>query len=141
MKSKVAAILLFIYDYQYTLASVLFCECATNSIHLLRSSPGIGSGGRGMIRKNFILLKPVFSFYLILFSLIHHYNVFCSFSFFHFITAKCSRHYDGRRIGVCHSANDHRQTVIRSSGENDWITRGLVLWTPIHRFKGRSHMD
>lgn len=56
-------------------------------------------------------------------------------------TGQCSCDDDGRRVGVCDPANDHRQATVRSGGEDDRTARGVVLWTAVHRLAWRFDMD
>lgn len=63
------------------------------------------------------------------------------FQFDFFFTAKCACHHHGCRIGVCYPANYHRQTVIWSSGQNNWITRSLVFRFTVYRFERWPDMD
>lgn len=41
--------------------------------------------------------------------------------------------HNGRRVGVCYTADYHRQTAIRPSSKNHWPERGMVFRSAIHR--------
>lgn len=41
--------------------------------------------------------------------------------------------HNGCRVGVCHTANYHRQTAIRPGSKNHWPEGGMVFWFAVHR--------
>lgn len=57
------------------------------------------------------------------------------------LLGQCTCHDDGRRVGVCDPANDHRQATVRSGGEDDRTARGVVLRAAVHRLARRFDVD